>query len=77
MKKTAPQEKGAVRVSLKALWNQKGVQPSVIAKWLNVEEATVQAWGSGDEVPNACQCVWLAVMLDCTVKEIYLAIINS
>lgn len=77
MKKTAPQEQGAVRVSLNALWNQRGIPPSAIAEWLNVEETTVEAWGSGDEFPNACQCVWLAVILDCTVKEVYLAIINS
>ena len=75
MEKTAPQEQGAV--SMRKLWEQKGISALHIAKWLNVEEKTVAAWGSGDAIPNACQCVWLAVILDCTVKEIYLALLMS
>ena len=77
MKKTAPQEQGAARVSLNALWNQRGIPPSIIAKWLNVEESTVLAWENGTEVPNTHECRWLAVILDCKVKEIYRAILWS
>jgi len=77
MKKTAPQDQGAARVSLKGLRDRCGIPIGVIAKWMNIEEATVAAWESGEKIPNACQCMWLSVILNCPLKEIYMALLNS
>lgn len=63
--------------TLGELWNSKGYTYVSIAGILGVDPLIVSGWEEGDGVPNAVQCVMLADILQCDLKDIYIAILNS
>lgn len=73
----APTNRGAEKDSLHDLLERKGISEETIADWINTDEANIRRWYTGEAVPNANQCMWLAVILDCPLTEIYMAILNT
>ena len=76
-KNPAPSIAGAECKTLGELWNSKGYTYVSIAGVLGVDPLIVSGWEESDGMPNAGQCLMLADILQCDLKDIYIAILNS
>lgn len=76
-KKAVPQVRGTEVVSFSGLLEEKGISTESLAKALHAEYRIVFEWCMGHKIPNAIQTVEIARVLDCSVKEVYLAILHT
>lgn len=75
-KKTAPQNRGAVRYTLAELMYRKNKSVESVAEAMNEDLITVMSWICG-QTPESYQMIRLARVLGCKLSQVYKAIINT